>query len=125
MGRERSNIGTGVVLITLGLIFLADRQGYGHFGQWWPLLMIVGGLSTMIFSQRDAADGRECRSRFSGLWLVFVGVLFLLHQNNMLRINESWPLFIVAAGVGIMFGGPRRRRRSSGDATHLNGGQPS
>jgi hypothetical protein len=123
MGRERSNIGTGIVLITLGLIFLADRQGYAHFGQWWPLLMIVGGLSTMVFSQGEGADRRECRSRFSGLWLVFVGVLFLLHQNDVLRIGQSWPLFIVAAGVGIMFG-PRRRRGPS-DATHLNGGQPS
>lgn len=113
MGRERSGVRTGLMLITIGLIFLADRQGFGAFGRLWPLILIVAGLSKMLFPSDPTVlragpfgDRRVCReSRFSGIGVVLVGVIFLLHQNDVLRLDQSWPLFIVAAGLGIIFSG--------------------
>jgi uncharacterized membrane protein YhaH (DUF805 family) len=126
MGRERNNIGVGLVLITVGGIFLLDRQGYGGFGHFWPLLLIVGGASKILFP--SDSDDKRCRdSRSSGVWLLLVGVIFLLHQNSIWRISDTWPLFIVAAGIGIIFSGVLNRKGSnhkSGDPT-VGGGQLS
>lgn len=118
MGRERNGIGTGLMLITIGLIFLADRNGYGGFGNFWPLILIVMGASKLLFpGDRSIRAGvvagrRGCsrETRYSGLWLILVGGIFLLHQNHIISIRESWPLFIVAGGVGIIFSGIFNRK---------------
>jgi hypothetical protein len=131
MRRDRNGIGTGVVLITVGLIFLAERQGYGSFGNLWPLILIVSGLAKMLFpGDRSVQAGvvmgrRNCQeSRFSGLWLLVVGGIFLMSQNHILSIRESWPLFIVAAGLGIVFSGIfRTKSPDPDDSTIGQGGQ--
>jgi hypothetical protein len=123
MSRERNGIGTGLILITLGVIFLIDRQSYAwNFGNLWPLLLIVAGSSKMLFRDDSVQMGvvagrRNCRreNRFSGLWLVMVGVIFLLHQNHIARINQTWPLFIVAAGLGVIFSGIFRTKSADSD----------
>jgi hypothetical protein len=132
MSRERNGIGTGLILITLGVIFLIDRQSVGwHFGNLWPLLLIVAGSSKMLFRDDSVQMGvvagrRSCRreNRFSGLWLVMVGVIFLLHQNHIARINQTWPLFILAAGLGIVFSGIFRTKPAGSDNSTIGqGGQ--
>jgi len=121
---------TGVTLIVLGMIFLVDRMGWQwgwhlSFGRLWPVLLIVAGLGT-AFTDRDVevitthdAEGRPQtsmrpagRRRYGdGLFLVLVGVLMLLHVNHWMRLTDSWPLFVVAAGVSVMFGRGRGRGR--------------
>lgn len=136
MSRERNGIGTGIVLITIGLIFLADRQGYGGFGNFWPLILIVMGASKLFFRDDSSLEAgvvvgrRGCRreNRFGGLWLIMVGVIFLLHQNHIWSIRETWPLFIVAGGLGIVFSGIFNRKHADsnpGDQTIGGGGQLS
>ena len=44
-----------------------------------------------------AKDGRG-----SGWWLVFVGVILSLHKFDILRLRDSWPLFIVGAGLSVL-----------------------
>jgi len=98
MNRERSV--WGVILIVIGLIFLGDRLGWGiawSMGRLWPLILIAIGVVQFT-------SGRTG----SGAWLLFIGGLFLLHQNHILRIGQAWPLFIVAAGVAMLFGRSRR-----------------
>jgi sulfite exporter TauE/SafE len=95
--RQGSQVATGVLLIALGLIFLGERQ---HFvpvidlGRLWPVLLIVLGL------------GRVAESGWhrSGLWLVFIGALFLLSNYDIFPLRDSWPLFIVAGGLSLAFG---------------------
>jgi hypothetical protein len=130
MGRDRNGIGTGLILITLGIIFFVDRQSAGwSFGNLWPLLLIVAGASKMLFrddSVMVVAGRRGCRrdNRFGGLWLVMVGVIFLLHQNHIARIDKTWPLFIVAGGLGIIFSGVFRGKPADSDnSTGGQGGQ--
>ncbi|HLB88645.1 MAG TPA: DUF5668 domain-containing protein, partial [Terriglobales bacterium] len=50
---RRRSIFTGVVLIVLGLIFLAQnfRGEFGFwrlFSKWWPLLLILWGVAKLI-----------------------------------------------------------------------------
>ena len=126
---------TGVILIALGLIFLVDQMGWRwglhlSFSRLWPILLIVAGIGTALTDKdgevtvtRDA-DGRlqtsvqaKSRRRYGdGLFLVLVGVLMLLHVNHMLYLTQSWPLFVVAGGLSMIFGRrPRRERRPRGE----------
>ncbi len=121
MSGERNGIGTGIVLITVGLIFFAERQGYGGFGRFWPLILIMMGASKLLFpGDRSIRAGviagrRGCReTRYSGLWLMLVGGIFLLNQNHIMSLRESWPLFIVAGGIGIIFSGIFNRKDPDG-----------
>lgn len=124
-GRRSSQMTTGILLIVLGLLFFADRQGWSwgwslSFARLWPVLLIVLGISKVIVpiedTITDALTGQPGvkvrRYRLgSGFWLVAVGVLMLLHVNHVLRLDQSWPLFIVFGGLSIMFGDDRKRRR--------------
>jgi hypothetical protein len=100
MNRERSI--WGVILIVIGVIFLGERLGWAigwSMGRLWPLILIAIG-AVQLASRRSGA----------GVWLLFIGGLFLLHQNHILRMHDAWPLFIVAAGVAMLFGRSRRTR---------------
>jgi hypothetical protein len=123
--RNRSSqVTTGLLLIALGLLFFADRQGWAwgwhlSFARLWPVLLIVLGVSKVIVPvERKITDSsgqagvtvRRYRLG-SGFWLVAVGVLMLLHVNHVLRLDQSWPLFIVAGGLSMMFGDNRKTRR--------------
>src|SRR5262245_8196988 len=101
MRRDRNGIGAGILVITVGVIFMAQRAGWGGFESWWPMILVVMGASNLLFP-RDrtiragvVAGRRGCSrrdSRYSGLWLVMVGVIFLLHVHYIWRIHQTWPL---------------------------------
>ncbi len=118
--RDRSSVGTGILLITIGLLFMADRQGYMGFHNLWPVIIIVMGVVTLAFprdrSDADTVVGRRGRRRDrgsrlgGGMWMILVGVLLLANQNHWLMMRDSWPLFIVAGGLALILGGLSRRR---------------
>ena len=132
MRDERTGIGTGILLITIGLLFMADRQGYMGFGRLWPVILIVLGGVRLLFPRdspqigvvagRRGAGRRFRRHRSGGIWMILVGVLFLMNQNHWMSIHQSWPLFIVAGGLVIIFGGLGRRSPVI-DTTDQGGGQ--
>jgi hypothetical protein len=102
LSSRAAQVVTGVVLIALGLLFLADRMMFTHaFSRYWPVLLIVWGLG-------HAA----ARRKGGGVWLIGTGVILLLHTLDIFPLNDSWPLFIVIAGLNAIWGGlvPRRRR---------------
>jgi hypothetical protein len=93
---------TGLVLIAIGFMFLADRMMFAHtFSRYWPVLLILWGLGHAV----------ERRGR-GGIWLIGIGVIMLLHTTDVFRLDESWPLFIVIAGLSAIWRGlvPGRRR---------------
>jgi hypothetical protein len=94
---------TGLILIALGLMFLADRMMFAHaFSRYWPVLLIIWGLGRAV----------EQRGR-GGVWLIGTGAILLLHTLDIFRLDDSWPLFIVIAGLNAIWGGlvPGRRHR--------------
>ncbi len=100
------DITIGLAMVVLGAIFLADQViFYDAFGRYWPVLLIVFGIGSLF--------SRERRNRVP--WLLVVGVIMLLHTTDVLTLHDSWPLFIVAAGLGWIWCGwredvPRQRR---------------
>jgi hypothetical protein len=99
----------GLMLILLGGLFLLDQMGRIHFGDvmstYWPVIIILVGLSTMI--------GSGFRKVGGGLFLVLLGGFFLLRELGYLREDiwhYAWPALIILAGIWILFGGILHRR---------------
>jgi hypothetical protein len=96
---------TGVLVIAIGVLLLAGQLDAGwHFGRLWPVILIVIGLGRYLSIGEDGRRG-------SGFWLLLLGGIFLLNNFRILMLHDSWPLFIVAAGVSIILGRDRERWR--------------
>ncbi len=121
-----------VVLIALGSIFLLSTTGIFHG---FPAAVVVGfalvGLAVWIFVRRMSEGGASLQSagtpayRFqvlralrASVWLMLLGVLFLLNTFHILTWHRSWPLFIILAGVMALL------ERSTYQFTPMAGTQP-
>ncbi len=99
-------------LIGLGCLFLVGNAGLFHrfpIHRLLPFLLIGVGVWIFVHKMTEtgtlADDGSPsyryrlyCAVRGS-IWVVLVGVLFLLDSFDILSWEHSWPLFLVAAGV--------------------------
>ena len=103
-------------LIGLGCLFLVGNAGlFHHLPIHWLLPFFLIGLGVWIFVHKMtdggglADDGTPAyRYRLvsairSSIWVVLVGVLFLLDSFNILSWEHSWPLFIIVAGLLAIF----------------------
>ncbi|MCX6561571.1 MAG: DUF5668 domain-containing protein [Candidatus Aminicenantes bacterium] len=99
----------GLLLILMGVLFLLDQMGRLNFGDimstYWPVIIILVGLSTMI--------GSGFRRIGGGLFLVLLGTFFQLRELGILREDiwhYAWPALIILVGIWILFGGIFRHR---------------
>ena len=113
MMRKTNSLLLAVVLILLGLWFLAQNMGIALPGleQLWPIFVVLGGLSalTAYFSGRDTDPGQL----FVGIAALGMGLFFFLFTLHVRlpvlgRVAWSdmswmWPTFLLIAGVA--FGG--------------------
>ena len=101
---KRKDLVTGVLLIGLGLIFLASNLGALpelDMARMWPMVLVIIGLG-QLFSG-------DAEGRIGGLTLILTGLIFLGHTYRVVRLHDSWPLFIVIAGLSVMFGSHNRK----------------
>ena len=95
--RRASGITAGLVLVVIGLVLLGDQLDLTpnwHMRRLWPAILVAVGVGNAL--------GRETRA--FGVWMLFVGGLFLGHTHRVLSIRDTWPLFIVAFGVALLIG---------------------
>ena len=102
--RHRHNWVWGVFLIGLGLFFLAERVLYlpdwwSEF-HWWGLIPVGLGL-LMTFLARTADDFG------TGVMISLFGLWFIVASNGFFGLTwkNSWPLALVAAGLGTVVHG--------------------
>jgi len=85
----------GVLVVSIGLIFLADQMGLASadhlFRFFWPAIFLFFGIEALL-----RTDGS---GRFWGVILTGIGVLALV---DSLKAGIIWPLFIVFWGVWIL-----------------------
>jgi len=85
--KERADqVAGGVFLIGLGLLFT-------HVIDFWPGILFVLGASSLA---RGMAEGREWYTVNGGLWLIGIGLVFLL--------GFSWPLLLIIIGASMLVG---------------------
>ena len=93
--RQASQVTGGLIVVAVGLILLAGQTETGwriNFGRLWPIVFFLIGVGKFV--------GRNARA---GVWFFCLGGIFLLHTYRILTLNDSWPLFIVMAGVSMLF----------------------
>ena len=104
-------------LIGLGCVFLVGNAGLFHR---FPIHRIIPffliGLGVWLFVHKMTGTGNGIADDgtpayqyrlFSALrgsiWVILVGVLFLLDSFDILSWSHSWPLFIIVAGLMAVF----------------------
>jgi predicted membrane protein len=90
----------GVVVVTLGLLFLLDSAGVLNAGhaieRWWPLVIVAAGV--IALAQRP-------RSVLRGMILTVAGGVLLLFSTDVLKEDAwsyVWPAAIILAGLVIV-----------------------
>jgi TM2 domain-containing membrane protein YozV len=104
-------------LIVLGLIFLVGDNGFFHFFHrpvFWPILTIAVGVWIFVHKMICSGHGLEndgsayyqwcfARAVRCSFWVILTGVIWLLDVLDILSWRRSWPLFLIAAGVVLLF----------------------
>jgi hypothetical protein len=92
----------GLVLIVVGALVLLDNMDVFSFhfdlGDWWPLILIVLGV-VHLWNNRNIFD-------FSGLFLILLGVVFLLAELDRIcwgDVWRYWPAVLILLGLSIVF----------------------
>jgi hypothetical protein len=91
----------GAVLLGIGILLLLHNTDVVHLGSiwtYWPFILVAFGVNKLIAPQHH----KEIRE---GAWLVFLGLwLYVSFQHVFgLSFAETWPLVIVAWGVGVIW----------------------
>jgi hypothetical protein len=108
--RSRVTTGVGVLLVALGVLFLAQQLfGFSWSGA-WPFFIIAVGL---VFFAGVVVGGRAAGPlAVPGAVITTVG-LILLYQNTFDQYQTwayAWTLLIVASGVGLLIDAAWRNR---------------
>jgi hypothetical protein len=114
----RNRFPTGAIwLIALGALFLIGNSSLFHgysVHRLIPFLLIGFGVWIFVQKMTDTGSGLAddgtpayrmrlyCALR-GPVWIVLVGVLFLLDSFNILTWHNSWPLLIITAGLMEIF----------------------
>lgn len=97
----------GLLLVAIGGLFLLDNWQILeiHFSveNWWPVILIVIGLSQWI--------GSRSFFHFPGWFMVMLGVIFLCANHHWLGINwenfwKLWPLMLIFLGISVISSRP-------------------
>ncbi|MCD6447174.1 MAG: hypothetical protein J7L40_03290 [Candidatus Marinimicrobia bacterium] len=100
-----------LVFIAFGLVALGNNLGWWDiddlFLEWWPMILVLIGLVT-IFAPGGSWGG--------GIFLIFLGVVFLLHSHGIYDISELiWPAMLVMVGIMVW---PRKRSATKTQTSH-------
>ena len=95
-GRNRHWM-TGLILITVGALFLLDRLGLlepGALRRYWPAVIALVGLGQLF-------TARQAEQRAWGGFLVFLALWLYASIEHLwdLSFRTSWPLILIAVGV--------------------------
>jgi hypothetical protein len=96
--RNVAGVVVGLIIMAFGAVLFLDQIGLidGFFYvPFWPVIIITVGLVKL--------SHRRPNGRREGGWWVFFGVWLLLHEMDALRFRESWPLLLVAVGIGMVW----------------------
>ena len=92
----------GLILILLGGIFLAQNYFGTELRHWWALFILIPAFTTLTTAYALWQDGKgqwAVGPLLAGLGFIALTAIFLFD----LPFAQLWPLFLVAAGVGLLF----------------------
>jgi multisubunit Na+/H+ antiporter MnhB subunit len=92
-----------VIVIGIGVLFLLNNLNILYFSEWaryWPVILIAIGLVKLV-------DANSPGGHVTGAILVGVGAILLGQTLGYLnvRMHDLWPLFLIGAGLLMLFRG--------------------
>jgi len=108
---HQRNMFWAFLLIAGGVLLLLDNFHLWDLGPvWrlWPLIIVVVGLDRLV---RSRTPGQ----RLNAYWWLFLGAWLFVSFNKVfgLTFRETWPLVLIAWGVGLILRSSMRRRINS------------
>ena len=106
VNRDRNNTWLGgLALIAVGLVFLVQNFTGIGLGNWWALFILIPALwafwrAWSLYQEDRHITRRVANTIYGGVFPFIVAMIFLLN----LDWGRIWPVFLVAAGVGVVFG---------------------
>ena len=96
--RNRETFVWGLFLIGIGVMFLFTNSGIwpnDTLRHWWPVFVIIAGLGSLFRVRGPKGVGSAVMTAALGGWL-------LVATNDWYGLGwtRSWPLVLVAAGLG-------------------------
>ncbi|HTP79464.1 MAG TPA: DUF5668 domain-containing protein [Bacteroidota bacterium] len=117
---SRGNFIFGASLLAIGVLLLLDNLDFidlGPIWMYWPLLLVISGISKM-------AGESGIRWSQNGLFSVFLGLWILACEFHIwgLRWSSAWPILLIGLGLSLIASHPSGRsafvakvRTSNGD----------
>ena len=101
----------GLILIFLGLLFMAQNFGILVGGHWWALFIMIPAIASLAAAWRAYAWSGGFSPAVSGpliggVVLTTVSLIFLLG----LEWGVIWPIFLILAGLGALASGAFQSR---------------
>lgn len=96
---DRRHVAFGVIIMALGLLFLMDKLEMVQqavLGLFWPGVLVAWGFKRIVWPSRPGAE-------VGGVWIALTGGLLVLDQLSIVRLRESWPLFVIIGGMLMIF----------------------
>jgi len=95
---DRGPLIAGIIFILVGCFLLLEKMGFvprGFLLHFWPSIFILVGVSKLAY-----AAGRS-----TGAVFIMLGVVLQLNALGImhLRFSELWPVFIIMAGVAMLW----------------------
>jgi hypothetical protein len=108
---RRGQLVAGLTLVVVGGLLAARQLLHWRplaFGTLWPIIVIaMGGHKVWRgLERRDGTAGW-------GVSFMLIGTVLLLHTQHVLPLSRSWPLVVVAHGIGMLLGSSRWARQST------------
>ena len=100
-GRMYGSLVPGVVLIVLGVIFLADSYFGYTLRNWWALFILIpafGSFANAYEAMRDGDGDHAMGAVIAGLGFTVLSVAFLLD----LDIGRLWPVALIVVGIALL-----------------------
>ena len=102
----------GLFLLTIGALLLADNLGFDvprRIWSYWPFLLFGLGVAKLLWPGKP-------EDRRGGYWLLVVALWGLVNVFGLFGLDwsNSWPLFLVAVGLLMVFEGALGRRLGTG-----------
>lgn len=95
----------GVILIAIGLIFLATNLGGFALNNWWALFILIPAAFTFGNAFNDYKENGRLTKKgrgdlTGGLIISLIGCTFLFNWDW----GKIWPLFLIIGGISALLG---------------------
>lgn len=104
--KNHGNLVVGIVLIFMGLFFLANNFYDFYLNNWWALFILIPAFIAFndawkIWNNNHREMSREVKNRIiGGIFPLTVALIFLFN----LDWGTVWPVFIIIIGASMLLG---------------------